>query len=249
MLLEIRSFAMNANTTRSGAALFVMLMGLAACTQDMPTAPDVSPPAFARPVPSSPLPFDDTFDSFDGTFWETGNHALGQSWLDPANVVASGGLLRLQTPAGTRDGAEIASRERVNGATLTARMRCGLPAGALCAFFLYEGVPGDRNDEIDIEILAATRRMMMTTWVRGRQTNHTEIQLPFDPSAGFHDYGIVWAGGNVAFTVDGSTVESFSRKVPSRAMRIYANAWWPVWLSGALPTGTTALEIDRITGS
>jgi beta-glucanase (GH16 family) len=227
----------------------LILLGAAvttACDRGTPLGPTVEGPAFARTSANSLLPLDEPFDDLDPSVWQAGDHGLGLSWLDPANVSIAGGLLRLTTPAGTQDGAEIASVERAAGGTFEASMRCGLPGGALCAFFLYEGVQGNRNDEIDIEIIAGTRRLLMTTWVRGRQTNHTEITLSFDPAADFHLYGIERGSGEVAFTVDGVRVQRWTRKLPSRAMKLYANAWWPTWLTGPVPTADAHLEIDWI---
>jgi beta-glucanase (GH16 family) len=221
----------------------------AACDRAAPLAPTGDGPAFARASAVSVIPLDEPFDTLDPAVWSAGDHGLGLGWLDPANVSVAAGELRLRTPAGTRDGAEIASVERAADGTFETSMRCALPAGALCAFFLYEGVPGNRNDEIDIEIIADTRRMMMTTWVRGRQTNHTEITLGFDPSANFHTYGIERAAGGVAFTVDGVRQQRWTRKLPGRAMKIYANAWWPTWLTSPLPAADGDLAIDWVRAS
>jgi len=236
------------HTSRHATRTLILLTAMvaAACDREAPLGPIDAGPAFARANAASLIPLDEPFDALDPSVWQAGDHALGLGWLDPANVSVPGGLLHLKTPAGRRDGAEIASIERASGGIFEASMKCALPAGALCAFFLYEGVAGNRNDEIDIEIIAGTRRMMMTTWVRGRQTNHAEITLSFDPAAGFHVYSIEWAPGEVAFTADGVRVQRWTRKLPARAMKVYANAWWPTWLTSPLPTVDALLEIDWI---
>ena len=43
--------------------------------------------------------FSDPFESLDGGRWSIGDHQLGRSRLDPANV--AGGALELRHPAGT----------------------------------------------------------------------------------------------------------------------------------------------------
>jgi beta-glucanase (GH16 family) len=88
--------------------------------------------------------------------------------------------------------------------------------------------------------------VLFTTWVQGKQTNHVQTTLPFDPAAGYHDYRIEWENGRVRFLVDGTVLQTFSGGVPRDAMYIMANAWWPTWLSGPEPTAPVSLGIDRI---
>jgi beta-glucanase (GH16 family) len=220
----------------------IAIVATSACSPDLIAPDPVAGPAAA--VMSTA--WVDDFDMWDASRWIAGDHALGLSVLSPANVSVSGGALLLRTPAGTRDGGEIRSVDTYASGSFSARLRCELPVGAICAFFLYEFVTGNRNDEIDIEIPAGTRRMFVTTWVRGRQTNHTALDLPFDPAAGFHEYAIDWSSGRASFLVDGVLVHTFRKRIPSRPMHVFANAWWPVWLSGSPPATDAFLTIDRI---
>lgn len=55
--------------------------------------------------------FRDDFGVFDESRWDRGDHQLGRSYLDPANVTVSGGNLNLKLPARSTAGAEIASDE------------------------------------------------------------------------------------------------------------------------------------------
>lgn len=228
---------------RTTPALLLAVLAVA-CSDDPIALPadESAGPGFAV----SFAPFSDGFDVFDASRWSAEEHPLGRGWLRSANVSVQSGILRLATPRSTYDGAEVASLERYGAGSFTARMRCALPAGSLCAFFLYEGVPGDRNDEIDIELISGTRTMWMTTWVRGRQTNHAEVTLPFDPAAEFHEYRIDYSSSEVAFRVDGMLHQRWTRKLPRRAMRLLANAWWPTWLSAPMPAQDAFMEIDRI---
>ncbi len=191
-------------------------------------------------------PITDELDPWDPALWIPGDHPLGRGWLDPANVSQGPGTLLLRLAAGTYDGAEIRSAERVRFRAVEARMRTPLASGSISAFFLYEFVPR-RNDEIDIEIYNdGSRRILFTTWVGGKQTNSVTRTLPFDPSAGFHDYRIEWSRDRVRFLVDGALYEEWTSGVPRDAMYVMSNAWWPTWLSGPPPGSSQALEIDRI---
>ncbi len=125
-------------------------------------------------------------------------------------------------------------------------MRVPEVPGSISAFFLYEG-DRRRNDEIDIEIMNdGSGDVWFTTWVAGHRTNHTRYTLPFDPGAGFHDYGIAWERNRVRFLVDGVQVEEFATGVPKDAMYVMANAWWPTWLDGPVPLEPEQVVIDRI---
>jgi beta-glucanase (GH16 family) len=187
------------------------------------------------------------FSDLDPSRWIAGTHVLGRSRLRPEHVVARDSTVALVLPAGAYEGAEIRSAARYGVGTYEVRMRTARMPGSISAFFLYEGVPGDRNDEIDIEIHNdGSRRMMLTTWVAGRRTNHVTLVLPFDPSDAFHTYGVEHGPRRLRFLVDGVLVHEFTRKLPTKPMHVMANAWWPAWLTAPIPVVASALEIDWI---
>ena len=193
-----------------------------------------------------PAPIVDEMDPWNPAAWIPRDHVLGNSYLDPANVAQGPGTLLLTIPAGTRDGAEIRSADRLRYRSVEATMRTPLVAGSISALFFYELDPR-RNDEIDIEIFNdGSRTILFTTWVAGRQTNHAQYTLPFDPSAAYHTYRIEWSPGRVAFLVDGVTYQVWTSGVPRDAMYLMSNLWWPVWLSGPPAASSESLEIDRI---
>lgn len=221
------------------AALVAVVAGCA----DSPTAPSLHFPVASFAVATSS--FTEPFSTWDAALWSEGDHALGGGYLDPGNVSVSGGELVIATPAGTHDGGEILSSSQYGYGTYAASMQCATPRGTVCAFFLYQGVRGRQNDEIDIEVLGGTSTVYLTTWVRGRRTNHVELTLPIDPAFGFHTYTIQYGAGAITFSVDGNVLQTFTRKLPTHPMLIMSNAWWPTWLSGTSTGGT--LSIDWIT--
>lgn len=227
-----------------GWILLPAALAAAACA-DSPLAPDDAGAA-SRTRPSfivSGTTFDDGLDPFSTARWSPQEHTLGRGPLLAANVQPYPGGVHLATSSAGFQGAEIASREWYGWGVYTARMSCGVPAGALCAFFLYQG--GARKaDEIDIEIEGGTGRIYYTTWVQGRRTNSTSAVLA-DPAA-FHDLEIEYRGDRVVFRVDGVEQVRFTRKLPTRAMLVMSNAWWPTWLAPAGGSAAGYLDLDRI---
>ena len=175
--------------------------------------------------------------------WSAGEHALGRGRVRARNTVYGRDGVHLRLPARSCDGAEIRGAERVGVGSYAARMKAADAPGSITAFFLYEDVPGG-NDEIDVEIVG--RRLLVGTWVAGRQTNRDSLDLPFDPAAGFHEYGIDYQPGAVAVTVDGREVRRWTERLPRRPMRLMANAWRPVWLPCARGSATRAAVVEWI---
>lgn len=164
--------------------------------------------------------------------WVAAEHRLGRGRLRPGLVRPTGAGFALGLRAGSCDGAEVRTRERVHHGTYSVRMRTPRAPGSLSAFFLYEDVPqAEGNDEIDLEILNdGSRRALLNSWIDGRPSIQAEVILPFDPAADFHEYAIRWAPGELAITADGAVLGRWTRGVPQRPMRLMVNAWWPVWL-------------------
>ena len=248
---------------RSTALLLGALLTAAACAES-PSAPSEDPGVLAarggngngrgngnggggdggdgEPAP----PVVDELEPWDGAAWIAESHGLGKGWLDASNVSQGPIGLLLTLPAGAYDGAEIISAERHAYRHVEARIRTPDAPGSISALFFYEGVR-KRNDEIDIEIFNdGSQTVMFTTWVQGKQTNHVQTTLPFDPTAAYHDYRIEWDPGRVAFFVDGVPMQTFTTGVPQDPMYIMSNAWWPVWMSGPMPDAPVSLGIDRI---
>jgi endo-1,3-1,4-beta-glycanase ExoK len=94
--------------------------------------------------------FADDFTAFDGGLWAAGNHVLGRSTLDPANVAVSGGRLELALPAGTTDGADVRTQSTYRYGSYRARIQVADAPSSITGFFLY--APPDYESEIDVEL-------------------------------------------------------------------------------------------------
>lgn len=223
------------------------LMAIVALTLAAVCAETVTPGAGGGPTPRGAVvgaPFEELFDAWVPGRWSRGDHELGRGRVDSLNVTVRDGVLEISTPPGTHAGGEIVSRAEYGHGAYAASMRCGTPAGTICAFFLYQASDDGRNDEIDMEVLGGTRELWLTAWVGGLQTNHARVDLGFDPAAGLHTYAMEHRRGTVSFRVDGVFVRRFTRGLPERAMRLMANAWWPTWQDGS--SGGGKLFIDSI---
>ena len=189
--------------------------------------------------------FFDGFDVFDETRWSKEEHALGRSNLEAGNVAVADGQLSIELPARTLDGGEIRSKPLYYHGTYTARMRLPKTPSSLTGFFLYKSP--DYDAEIDIELPNdSSRRILFTTYANGRRTNHVERTLPFDPTAGFHDYTIRFTPEGARFIVDGTQIKQFNRGLTRESMRLYVNAWYPRWMDGTRPRQDSYLLVDSI---
>ena len=192
------------------------------------------------------MDFNDGFDTFNETRWKKGNHSLGRSYLDPANVSVGGGTLKMKLPARTTNGGEILSNALYGHGSYTARMRLPHAPSSITGFFLYE--PPDYASEIDIEIYNdSSRRMVLySTYAGGAQTHTQTLTLPFDPTAGFHNYRFDHAPGSVKFYADGVLMKEWTDGLPQTSMHLYVNAWFPTWLEGRKPNKDKYVLVDSV---
>ena len=187
--------------------------------------------------------FRDEFASLDSRRWITITRPFGQGAVDAANVSVANGTLDLRLPAGRLDGGELHTASLYRFGTIRARLKVANAPTSLTAFFLYKAP--DYQSELDIEIFNDTsRRVMFTTYSGGAQTNTVTKLLPFDATAGFHDYAIEWTTGSVRFLVDGALLQSWTKGVTRSAMYVYLNAWFPSWLGGERPATDRVTSVD-----
>ena len=197
--------------------------------------------------------FQDGFDTLDEARWERADQVLGRSRLDPANVSAQGGQLGLKIPARTLDGAAVRSRDLYRYGVYRTSLKVPDAPGSITGFFLYEAPDYER--EIDIEIYNdGSRRISFSTYsphynadgslIKG-PTHTVTKTLPFDPSAGFHDYAFSSYPGSVRFYVDGQLMQTWSDALPKTPMKLWINVWYPDWLQGDRSATDRYVYVDR----
>jgi endo-1,3-1,4-beta-glycanase ExoK len=197
------------------------------------------------------MSFSDDFTSFDAARWSKGEHVLGRSYLDPANVSVDGRNLRITLPARSLEGGEVLTNDLLGYGSYSARMRLPNAPSSITGFFLYKAP--DYESEIDIEIFNdSTRRIMFTTYAGGGQTHTITRTLPFDPTTGFHEYGFdylqdpISGRASVAFYADGREMMAWNTGVPRTSMHLMLNSWFPSWLDGRRPKKNAYTLVDRI---
>jgi beta-glucanase (GH16 family) len=191
------------------------------------------------------MSFSDDFTYFDTARWSEGDHMLGRSYLDPANVSVDGQNLRITLPARSVEGGEILTNGLHGYGTYSARMKLPNAPSSVTGFFLYKAP--DYESEIDIEVFNdSTRRIMFTAYAGGAQTHTVTRTLPFDPTTGFHEYSFVYAPDSVAFYVDGQRMQYWNTGVPRTSMHLMLNSWFPSWLAGRKPKKNAHTYVDRI---
>lgn len=200
---------------------------------------------FAGTASAQGVSFLDDFNYFDGTRWSKGDHTLGRSYLDPANVDVDGENLRIKLPARTLEGGEILTNDLHGYGSYSARIRVPYAPGSITGFFLYKSP--DYESEIDVEIFNdSSRRIMFTTYAGGRQTHTETMLLPFDPTRGFHEYGFDYTADSVSFYVDGQHMRTWYDGIPRTSMHLMLNTWFPTWLDGKRPKRTAYTYADWI---
>lgn len=194
---------------------------------------------------SGELDFRDDFERFDSERWSAGDHKLGRSYLDPDNVSAANSNLRIKLPARTLDGGEVYTNGLYGHRSYTARMKVPRAPGSITGFFMYKSP--DYASELDIEIFNDTsRKILFTTYAGGKQTNTETMKLPFDPTAGYHEYRFDYHEDYVAFYVNGQLMRKWDSGHPDTAMHLMINAWHPTWLQAKKPPRDKYLLVDYV---
>lgn len=186
------------------------------------------------------------FRALDTSLWEVPPAKdLGRSRLDPENVRVESGRLRLKTPAGTLEGGEIGSKDLYQYGSYRARIQVADAPSSITGFFLYK--EPDFENEIDIEIHNDPEgRILFTTYAGGKETNNVEKDLPFDPTAGFHEYRFDLTPDEARFYADGELLHTFRDGLPQEPMRLLINSWFPTWLPGEEPAADRYTYVDWV---
>ncbi|XBI01620.1 hypothetical protein VPH35_130359 [Triticum aestivum] len=119
------------------------------------------------------------------------------------------------------------------------KLPAGYTAGTNTAFYLSnnEAHPGF-HDEIDMEFLGTIPgepyTLQTNVYVRGSGDGRIigremRFHLWFDPTAGFHNYAILWNPDAITFFVDDVPIRRYERKTeltfPDRPMWAYGSIW------------------------
>ncbi|KAJ0967114.1 hypothetical protein J5N97_024031 [Dioscorea zingiberensis] len=119
------------------------------------------------------------------------------------------------------------------------KVQTGYTAGVNTAFYLSnnQAHPGN-HDEVDIELLGTTPgkpyTLQTNVYVRGSGDGRIigremRFHLWFDPTAGFHNYAILWNPDEIVFFVDDIPIRRYPKKsdltFPQRPMWVYGSIW------------------------
>jgi endo-1,3-1,4-beta-glycanase ExoK len=221
------------------------------------------------------LAWQDEFDSFDPTRWQLESFTFGGNLAQftPANATFANGLATLQLtpePTDTAEpyrGVEMRSVATITYGKVESRIRFAKGSAVVSSLvLLYTPWPADNWNELDVEFLgrysdrAQVNEQVYTgppvTAPVGQSVTPTQypsfVTLGFDPSADFHVYGIEWTPEKVTFTVDGTTVHTWSTQIAR--MNLPQNILLTIWASSAAswagPIGTdtapTSVDYDWV---
>ncbi|PIA37196.1 hypothetical protein AQUCO_03000052v1 [Aquilegia coerulea] len=119
------------------------------------------------------------------------------------------------------------------------KLQTGYTAGVITSLYLSnsEAHPGF-HDEVDIEFLGTTPgkpyTLQTNVYIRGSGDGkiigrEMKFHLWFDPTANFHNYGILWSPKEIIFFVDDIPVRRYPKKsaytFPLRPMWVYGSIW------------------------
>ncbi|GJP52061.1 hypothetical protein CLOM_g11168 [Closterium sp. NIES-68] len=115
------------------------------------------------------------------------------------------------------------------------KMPAGYSGGIIPCFYLISGNNAgykDIHDEIDFEILGAKnpREMIIhTNLISGGQTNLEQFTFPFDPSADFHTYTLIYSPRFIVWRIDDTpirvTLNQPGKPFPSSPVQVRASIW------------------------
>ncbi len=143
------------------------------------------------------------------------------------------------------NGSEIESKDLYGPGFYAARIKVPDAPSSITGFFLY--YPPDLESEIDVEIYNdSSGKVLFTTYAGGEQTHTETMQLPFDPTEGFHDYAFFYEEDSITFYVDGEPMQEYEGGLPAEHMKLYVNTWFPTWLSGEEPVSDHYVYVDWI---
>ncbi|MCH5163172.1 MAG: family 16 glycosylhydrolase [Clostridiales bacterium] len=121
-------------------------------------------------------------------------------------------------------GAEYQSYNTYGYGYYSVRMKPIKREGVVSSFFTYVGWP--QWDEIDIEFLGKdTTKVQFNYFTNGVGKHEKLINLGFDASEGYHEYGFKWEEDKITWYVDGKGVYKATANIPTHDTKIMMNVW------------------------
>jgi hypothetical protein len=188
----------------------------------------------------------ESFLEFDNAKWRTTSHMLEGTKLQKHNVALCDGKMMIQLPKGVFEGGEIQSCSPMGFGSYEIRMKIPNVPSSITGFFLYK--PPVLYNEIDIEIYNQSNgEYFLTTYSEGEKKNLFIDKLPFDPTAGFHNYRIDYFPNQIRFYADDVLLKEWHQGYTKETMYLVVNTWYPDWLAKVAAKNDNAyLEIDWI---
>jgi endo-1,3-1,4-beta-glycanase ExoK len=206
------------------------------------------------------LLYRDDFDALDSNHWQLMTHSWSSNLavFSPATASFDSGVLTLRllpAPDGTTDpdgvaksflGAEVRSRQALSYGRVKARVKFARGSAVISSLVtIYTPWPADNWNELDIECLGKAPDSMeynaqVYTGAPTTPPVSTSVsptpdvfrdQLPFDPSADFHEYTIEWNPAGAAFLIDGETRHTWTENI--HLMDLPQNVLLTIWASSS----------------
>lgn len=187
----------------------------------------------------------DYFESWNEEFWTKRDGAIGQTRLNPENILLDESGLRIKMPKNKLEGGEIQTRRNQSFGSYEVSMKLPNAPSSITGFFLYRAP--DFYHEIDIEIFnQPNSQLWLTTYENGKEVNEYKEPLWFDPTADYHRYRIDYYQDKVSFYIDDRHIQTWTDGFSKRPMRLMLNSWYPTWLDGVPPRNDTYLDVEWI---
>jgi len=152
--------------------------------------------------------------------------------------------------------AEMHTKETMSYGLYQARMRTAAGSGLNTAFFTFVGPPMGvpEHDEIDFEFLGKDpNTVSITHYTNGKPNKGAVVQLGFDASKDFHNYGIEWSPHKIRWFVDDKMVYETpaDAAIPRNATHIFLSLWSgsdveKYWLGPFTYDGPVSAEIEWV---
>lgn len=198
-----------------------------------PDTPEATPAPAAGPrLPQMGEAFVDRFDGdqideerwFVADGWSNGDW-MDNDWRRSQLGLGPGGLTMTMArgPEGSSKplaSGEVHSNPSYRYGYFEVRMRVPRDPGIVTGFFTYAVQEGSvRPNEIDIEILGRSTRVLEATIHENGKSTHKAVRLPFDAADGLHTYAFDWQPDAVRWYADDKLIHEERGPAAARLIR------------------------------